>query len=105
MELFTNICTDLGLKVSEPKHTIYSNFFVAKKVVFVEYQNLLRQAVELLEGKYKEQAWKDSGYKALAPDKLKIVTGLDYYTMHTFILERLLSVWIDNKEIKTLDIC
>jgi hypothetical protein len=105
MELFTNICTDLGLKVSEPKHTIYSNFFIAKKDTFTEYKELLIKAIDLLETKYKEAAWKDSGYKALSADKLKIVTGLDYYTMHTFILERLLSVWIDNKEIKTLDIC
>ena len=105
MELFTAICGDLGLKVSEPKHTIYSNFFIAKKGVFIEYQNLLRQAVELLEGKYKEQAWNDSAYKGLPKERLKEATGLDHYPMHTFILERLLSVWIDNKGIKTLDIC
>jgi hypothetical protein len=105
MDLFTAICGDLGLKVTEPKHTIYSNFFIAKKGVFVEYQNLLRQAVELLEGKYKEQAWNDSGYKGLPKERLKEATGLDHYTMHTFILERLLSVWIDNKGIKTLDLC
>ena len=104
MELFTAICGDLGLKVSEPKHTIYSNFFIAKKEVFIAYQNLLRQAVELLEGKYKEQAWNDSGYKALTSERLKEVTGLDYYPMHTFILERLLSVWIDNRGIKTLNL-
>ncbi len=104
MDLFTKICTDLGLKVSEPKHTIYSNFFIAKKGVFIEYQNLLRQAVELLETKYKTEAWEDSGYKALTSERLKQVTGLEYYPMHTFILERLLSVWIDNKGLKTLDI-
>lgn len=102
-DLFTSICTDLGLKVNEPKHTIYSNFFIAKKGVFIEYQNLLRQAVELLEGKYKEQAWTDSGYKGLSSERLKEVTGLDYYPMHTFILERLISILIDNKGIKTFD--
>ena len=102
--LFNNLCTDLGLKVSEPKHTIYSNFFIAKKEVFIEYQNLLKKAVELLETKYKKEAWADSGYNALKKERLKEVTGLDYYPMHTFILERLLSVWIDNKELKTLDI-
>ena len=54
--------------------------------------------------KYKTEAWEDSGYKALTSERLKQVTGLDYYPMHTFILERLLSVWIDNKELKTLDL-
>ena len=104
MELFTNLCADLGLKVSEPKHTIYSNFFIAKKEVFIEYQKLLKKAVELLETNYKKEAWADSGYNALKKDHLKEVTGLDYYPMHTFILERLLSVWIDNKGIKTLNL-
>lgn len=104
MELFTSLCTDLGLKVYEPKHTIYSNFFIAKKDVFIEYRLLLRSAIEFLETKYKVEAWKDSGYKGLSPERLKEVTGLDYYTFHTFILERLLSVYIDNNNIKTLDL-
>lgn len=104
MELFTNLCADLGLKVSEPKHTIYSNFFIAKKEIFIEYQKLLRHAIDLLENKYKIEAWKDSGYKGLGKERLKQATGLEYYPMHTFILERLLSVWIDNKGLKTLDL-
>ena len=104
IDLFTSICTDLGLKVSEPKYTIYSNFFIAKKEVFIEYQNLLRQAVELLETKYMDLAWSNPGYKGLPKERLKEATGLDHYTFHTFILERLMSVWIDNKGIKTLDL-
>lgn len=104
LELFTNLCKDLGLEANEPKHVIYSNFFLAKKEIFIEYQNLLRQAIELLETKYKEQAWENSGYKGLGAERLKQATGLDHYTMHTFILERLMSVWIGNKNIKTLDL-
>jgi hypothetical protein len=104
IELFTNLCMDLHLTVKEPKHTIYSNFFIAKKEIFIEYQALLKNAIELLETKYKEQAWKDSGYVGLGTKRLKLATGLEYYTFHTFILERLMSVWIDNKNIKTLDL-
>ena len=104
MEFFSKVCIDLGLKVSEPKHNIYSNFFIAKKEVFIEYQELLKQAIELLETKYKKEAWNDSGYKGLPKERLKEATGLEHYTFHTFILERLLSVWIDNKQIKTLDL-
>ncbi|MFN5833975.1 MAG: hypothetical protein ACK459_09605 [Akkermansiaceae bacterium] len=104
IDLFTSICADLGLKVNEPKHTIYSNFFIAKKDVFIEYQELLKKAIELLETKYKKEAWNDSGYKGLPKERLKEATGLDHYTFHTFILERLMSVWIDNKNIKTLDL-
>ena len=65
IDLFTSICADLGLKVNEPKHTIYSNFFIAKKDVFIEYQELLKKAIELLETKYKKEDWNDSGYKGL----------------------------------------
>ena len=104
LELFTNLCADLGLKVSEPKHTIYSNFFIAKRDVFIQYKLLLRSAIAFLETKYKEQAWEDSGYKGLPKERLKETTGLDHYTFHTFILERLMSVLIDNKGLKTLDL-
>jgi hypothetical protein len=104
IELFTNLCMDLHLTVKEPKHTIYSNFFIAKKEIFIEYQALLKNAIELLETEYVDLAWKDSGYVGLGTKRLKLATGLEYYTFHTFILERLLSVWIDNKNIKTLDL-
>jgi len=104
MELFVNLCADLGLKVSEPRHTIYSNFFIAKKEIYIEYQNLLRYAIGYLETKYKKEAWNDSGYVGLGTKRLKLATGLEYYTFHTFILERLMSIWIDNKGIKTLDL-
>jgi hypothetical protein len=104
LELFTNICMDLHLTVKEPKHTIYSNFFIAKKEIFIEYQTLIKKAIELLETKYVDLAWKDSGYLGLGTERLKQATGLNHYTFHTFILERLMSIWIDNKNIKTLDL-
>lgn len=103
-ELFDLVCSDLELEVKEPKHTIYSNFFIAKRDTFKAYQELLIKAIELLETKYKDLAWRDSGYKGLSKENLKKYTELEYYTFHTFILERLMSVWIDNEKIKTLDL-
>ena len=102
--LFSRVCEDLGFNVSEPKHVIYSNFFIAKKEIFYEFQKLLKKAINLLENKYKTEAWRDSNYQGMGVQKLKESTGLSYYTMHTFILERLMSVWIDNEKIKTLDV-
>ncbi len=105
MDLFNPICSDLGLEVKEPKHTIYSNFFIAKGKVYKEYVELIKKAIELLDNKFTDLAWRDANYKSgLNPEQLKEKTGLDYYTFHTFILERLMSIWIDNKKIKTLDI-
>jgi hypothetical protein len=40
----------------------------------------------------------------LPQEKLKNITGLDYYTMHSFVLERLISIYIDNKTLKTLNV-
>lgn len=104
MKLFNSVCSDLGLKINEPRHVIYSNFFVARTDVYREYvNNIIKPAIELLETKHKKQAWADSKYKGLSKEKLNKYTGLDYYTMHTFILERLISVWIDNKKIKSIN--
>ena len=103
-KLFDLICNDLELKVKEPKHHIYSNFFIAKRDTFKSYQDLLIKSIELLENKYKDLAWRDSGYIGLNKENLKKYTGLDYYPFHAFILERLMSLWIDNENIKTLNL-
>jgi hypothetical protein len=73
--------------------------------VYKEYVEVLKNAIQLMDSKYTELAFKDANYQSgLTPEQLKERTGLDYYTFHTFILERLLSVWIDNKRISTLDL-
>jgi hypothetical protein len=105
MKLFKVICKELNLEVKEPKHTIYGNFFIAKGKVYKEYVELLKDAILFMHCKYSELAFKDANYQSgLTPEQLKERTGLDYYTFHTFILERLLSVYIDNKRISTLDL-
>lgn len=104
MEGFNILCDYLGLKVQEPRCVIYSNFWVAKPELYKEYVNtILVPAIEFLERpENKWFAWKDSGYHkkgGLKPEVLKQYTGLDYYPMACFLLERLVSVWIDNKNL------
>jgi hypothetical protein len=105
-ELFEMVCKDLGLVVNEPKHTIYGNFFIAKGSVYKRYVNeVIIRAVQLMETKYKTIIFRDANYSSgLTSDKLYEKIGMTYYPFHTFILERLLSVWIDNKRISTLDL-
>ena len=101
LELFIALCNDLNLKVKEPKYIVYSNFFIVRTDIYKEYiNNIIKPAIELLETKYKEQVWKDSKYQGMEKQKLKQHTGLDYYPFHTFILERLFSIWIENKNYK-----
>jgi hypothetical protein len=58
-----------------------------------------------METKYKTIIFRDANYSSgLTSDKLYEKIGMTYYPFHTFILERLLSVWIDNKRIATLDL-
>ena len=105
-KLFDNVCNDLGLVSKEPNHVIYSNFFIAKGEVYKSFINdVVIPAIELLETKYKEDAWMNANYiVGLPQEKLKDITGLDYYTMHSFVLERLMSIYIDNKTLKTLNV-
>lgn len=106
MDIFLPLCKDLGLSVKEPKFPCFSNFFVAKYEIYANFvNNCIKPAIELLETKYKDAAFKDAQYKSgLEKDKLKEFTGMEYYTFHTFLLERLVGIWIDNKGIKTIQL-
>lgn len=100
-ELFYPLCKDLGLEVKEPESVIYSNFVVMKTDIYRDYVNdIIKPAIYLLETKYKDLAWKDSNYKGLPMDQLKLNTELDYYPMTTFVLERLLNMYINNRDFK-----
>ena len=100
-DIFYPLCEDLGLKVEEPKFPIYSNFFIMKTELYKDYVNtVIKPAIELLETKYRDLAWKNANYLAgLKPELLKEFTGLDYYTFHTFVLERLINQYIQNKDL------
>jgi hypothetical protein len=104
--LFYDICSELGLYCKEPKHIIYSNFFIARNSIYRDYfNNYVSKAIFLLETKYKDLAFQDSLYKgALSEDELKTQIGMNYYTMHTFVLERLFSVYLENKNYKVWEL-
>jgi len=100
-ELFYPLCKDLGLEVKEPEYVIYSNFVIMKTSIYKDYVNtIIKPAIYLLETKYKDLAWKNSNYKGLPIDQLKLHTELDYYPFFTFVLERLLNMYINNKDFK-----
>lgn len=102
INILRRICDKLELNINGEKPTVYSNFFAAKANVYKEYVELLKKAIWIMENdsEIRELCWKDSGYKAgLNSEDLKKYTGLDYYPFHTFILERLISVWIVNKQL------
>jgi hypothetical protein len=95
------ILDKLGIELTkEPTVTVYSNFFVAKTEVYREYAKFLKSAIYLMEHdpEIKGLVSMDAQYHSgLSKEDLKLYTGLDYYTFHTFVLERLMSIWIDHK--------
>ena len=100
-ELFYPLCKDLGLEVKEPEYVIYGNFVIMKISIYKDYvNNIIKPAIYLLETKYKDLAWKDSNYKGLPKDQLKLYTELNYYPFFTFVLERLLNMYINNNGFK-----
>lgn len=102
IEGFTYLCNYLGLEVKEPRCIIYSGQWVAKEEVYKRYVNeILIPAMNYMETdpKMKEYAWVDSQYDkrgGLNKSKLKEVSGLDYYPMAVFMLERLPSIVVEN---------
>lgn len=81
---------------------VYSNYFIMKRENWVDYvENWIKPALEFMENdpEYSENANYTSG---LAAEKLKELTGLEYYTYHTFILERLIVFYINNKQLNVL---
>jgi hypothetical protein len=103
IDIFEPLCEDLGIELKEPTHHIYSNFFICKGEIYKEYAKILTEAINLLETKYKVLSWRYCRYNGLEPKQLKVFTGLNHYTFHTFVLERMMSVWANDKY-KILDI-
>ena len=102
-ELLNLVCNDLGLKVKEPENVVYSNFFIARGDIYKKFlSEVINPAIELMEDKYFPLAMKDAGYKSGLPkEELIKKTGMDFYSLHTFVCERLLSIWLENnKDIK-----
>lgn len=107
LQVFSELCTRLGLTMKEPEHVIYSNFWLGKYSVYKKYvEEVVKPAIHILENEMELQAWKNSEYKAgLTKEQLMEKAGMEYYPMHTFLLERLLGVWLEaNHEINFLQV-
>jgi hypothetical protein len=92
----------------EVKNPIYQNAFMAKNEIYQDYLNeYLIPAMNLIKNDHKiyELATQDSNYSQLQkkdaanPEYLQEKIGFPYYPMAPFILERLFSVYVHNKNI------
>lgn len=102
-EILILVCNKLSLKLLEPKHIVYSNFFVTKTEIYKEYINtIVIPAIDYMENEIWELVNVDAQYlSGLNKEELFKLTGLNYYNMLTFVCERLFSIWLENnKQIK-----
>lgn len=101
MDKFKVLCDKLGLKYAEPKNIIFSNMVIMKREVYKDYlENYIKPAIELFKGELFEMGMENARYTAgLDAEECEKAFGLPYYPFTTFLLERLMGVYIDNKNL------
>lgn len=107
LNILKNICNDLNIEYTDsPEYVVYSNFYITRYDIMKDYiYNYIIPAIDLLETKYRDEAWQDSKYRNLKLDDLKKYTGLTYYPKHSFILERMFSIYLHNNNRLKVKIC
>ena len=105
-KIFLNMLETAGIprpwKVKTP---IYQNAFSAKTTIYRDYINIyLIPAMSVLSSSLKDSAMSDSHYSKLvrdvAPEYLQSKLGVPWTPLAPFLLERLFSVYVQNKGIK-----
>lgn len=107
-EAIAKLCDHLGLSIKyEIKNPIYQNHFSAKIEIYRDYVlNFLSPAMDYImsDPEMYKMATIDSNYSALSkngikPEYLQDKIGFPYYPLSTFLLERLFSIYCQNKKI------
>lgn len=106
LERLKELCQIVNLKYVENPNVInFSNFYIMKKEMFNDYvNNYITPAIEYMEN-HRDRFFIDAQYKGGLPaEELEKYTGLSYYPIITFVLERLILMYLENKNLKVLNI-
>lgn len=113
-DILKRICEAIGVTFpGEVEKPIYQNAFCASGEVYKAYvKEALIPAMEVMEQdeQIKKECWQDSNYYSLKHpsqeyrNRVKRFLGTDYVPLHTFLLERLFSVWIHGKGLKIITV-
>lgn len=98
---------------AELKTAIYENHFIARKELYHEYvRDVLSPCIEFMRGR--DAFFKDAGYASKksrdkqsgeeAVKRYRKKTGRNDWPIAPFILERLFSIWIDDKNLKIVNV-
>lgn len=109
IDIFKMIAQEVGFTMPlEVKEPIYQNSFCARADIYKDYvKTYLTPAMWVMENvkPIHARCMMDANYQgltsdALSPTMMKLKTGIGYYTMHAFLLERLFSIYCHNHKIK-----
>ena len=106
LAVFDKILSKIGVvRPVEVKIPIYQNHFSCKREIYQDYvQNYLSPAMDCIQNdpEINAMAMRDSKYSDLthqSAEHLKNKLGISYYPLTPFLLERLFSVYVQNKRI------
>jgi hypothetical protein len=109
IKTFSKICDSIGVKFKgDVRIPIYQNHFSAKTEIYQDYvKEYLNPAMEVMKNdpEINKLIMADSNYSSLTStkpeqlEKLKEKIGIGYYPLAPFLLERLFSVYVQNKNV------
>ena len=97
--------SSIDLWIKSYPNPIYCNFWVAKKVIFIDYvDNFLTGVFKVIESYNRDNPifTIDHNYPSPPPQLWKENTGFDGYPVITFIMERLINIYIQDRNLKHL---
>jgi hypothetical protein len=105
-ELLKKVLVNLNQPFEHSSTYTYSNFFVMKKEFMVDYiENWIVPSIEYMENEIWDEVNVDANYpEGLTKEKLKELTGMEFYNYLSFTLERLCSFYIQSKNLKVLNL-
>ena len=104
-KILKNLGQELDFKKLPEVHT-YSNFFIMKKENWIDYlENWVIPSLNYMENEIWEEVNVDANYKSgISSEELFENTGCKFYNMVTFLLERLIIFYIQNKNLKAISL-
>lgn len=91
------IMKKLGMSDWREAPAFFCNFWIAKTPIFIEYAKFANKVISMIENDEGLSKWmnKDSYYQgALLGTELLQKMSNNYYTRHSFFMERLVCVWL-----------
>jgi len=93
------VCEAIGLRIdTKLKNLFISNYQICRPHIYAEYiETVLIPAINVMDTM--PELMQSANYNKPLPEKVVNRWGFNHYTYHTFICERLFTLWINQKKI------